>query len=201
MKTLFKNGYKAIVSLLLIFITLSKTSAQTGINTITPDASSALEIKSTNKGLLIPRLTQAQKNAILSPATGLMVYDITTNCISVNIGTPSVPEWNCTTLLNRKIFYMPSINISTKIGLIGIPQTKDLYREYADEFTAPKMVSAGAPSIIPVIANAQELNYYVTYYDPSLIEISGIDANGVMSYKILKPANFDSYINIVFAPK
>ncbi len=45
-----------------------------GIGTTTPNASSLLEIKSTSKGLLISRMTQAQRNAIVSPATGLLIY-------------------------------------------------------------------------------------------------------------------------------
>ena len=48
--------------------------AQVGINTNTPDASSALEIESTTGGILIPRLTQTQRDAITEPATGLMIY-------------------------------------------------------------------------------------------------------------------------------
>jgi len=39
------------------------------------NASSMLDITSTTKGILIPRMTTAQKNAIVTPATGLMVYD------------------------------------------------------------------------------------------------------------------------------
>jgi hypothetical protein len=40
----------------------------------TGNASSVLDVKSTSKGMLIPRMTQAQRSAISSPATGLMVY-------------------------------------------------------------------------------------------------------------------------------
>lgn len=40
-----------------------------------PDASSILELVSTTKGMLFPRMTTTQRNAIVSPATGLMVYD------------------------------------------------------------------------------------------------------------------------------
>ena len=55
-------------------------NAQVGINTdnSTPDASALLDIKSTDKGLLIPRMSSAERTAISSPATGLMVYDVTT---------------------------------------------------------------------------------------------------------------------------
>jgi hypothetical protein len=45
-----------------------------GIGTTTPAASSLLEIRSTSKGLLISRMTQTQRNAIASPATGLLIY-------------------------------------------------------------------------------------------------------------------------------
>ncbi|MDQ2769447.1 MAG: hypothetical protein M3Y54_02975, partial [Bacteroidota bacterium] len=48
--------------------------AQVGINTPTPNASSVLDLVSTSKGLLVPRMTTAQRTAIASPATGLLVY-------------------------------------------------------------------------------------------------------------------------------
>jgi trimeric autotransporter adhesin len=50
------------------------SNTQVGIGTTNPNASAALEISSTEKGILIPRMTQAERNAILSPATGLMIY-------------------------------------------------------------------------------------------------------------------------------
>ena len=48
--------------------------AQIGINTNTPDTSSAFEIESTTGGILIPRMNETQRNALLSPAVGLMIY-------------------------------------------------------------------------------------------------------------------------------
>jgi hypothetical protein len=47
-----------------------------GIGTKYPDRSAVLDIQSVDKGLLIPRLTSAQRNAIKNPADGLMVYQI-----------------------------------------------------------------------------------------------------------------------------
>ena len=51
------------------------------------DASAQMEVFSTTKGFLPPRMTTTQKNAIATPATGLMVYDTTLNLISVYNGT------------------------------------------------------------------------------------------------------------------
>ena len=50
--------------------------SQVSINTdgSVPDASAMLEVKSTDRGMLVPRLTQANISAIGSPATGLLVY-------------------------------------------------------------------------------------------------------------------------------
>ncbi|MBP8959280.1 MAG: hypothetical protein KBG40_02515 [Bacteroidales bacterium] len=45
---------------------------------ITPDASSILELRSTERGLLIPRMTTTERLAISAPATGLIVYDTDT---------------------------------------------------------------------------------------------------------------------------
>lgn len=45
-----------------------------GIGTTAPLSSSILEIKSTSKGFLLPRMTTAQRNAIASPAAGLLIY-------------------------------------------------------------------------------------------------------------------------------
>jgi hypothetical protein len=63
---------KITIIVLMLFTALSY--AQVGINTNTPDASSALEIESTTGGILIPRLTETQRDAISAPATGLMIY-------------------------------------------------------------------------------------------------------------------------------
>lgn len=56
-----------------IFAVLS-TNAQVGIGTSSPHSSSQLELNSTVKGLLIPRMTATQKGNIASPATGLLIY-------------------------------------------------------------------------------------------------------------------------------
>lgn len=50
------------------------TTGAAGIGTLTPDASSLLDITSTSKGMLIPRMTKTQRDAIVTPVTGLLIY-------------------------------------------------------------------------------------------------------------------------------
>jgi len=53
------------------------------IGTTTPDATSILDLTSTTLGVLLPRMTTTQKNAIISPANGLLLYDSTLNKLNV----------------------------------------------------------------------------------------------------------------------
>ena len=51
--------------------------AQVGIGTATPNSSAALEVVSTSKGILFPRLTTSQRDAIVTPPFGLVLYNTT----------------------------------------------------------------------------------------------------------------------------
>lgn len=68
--------------------------AQIGINTNTPNSSAQLDITSTDRGLLIPRMTATQRGNIASPATGLLVYQTDgTAGFYYNAGTSVAPNW------------------------------------------------------------------------------------------------------------
>ncbi|MCC5924132.1 MAG: hypothetical protein JJT77_10120 [Crocinitomicaceae bacterium] len=47
-----------------------------------PDKSAILEIKSDEKGWLLPRMTRAERDNILSPAEGLIIYNIDSDCFN-----------------------------------------------------------------------------------------------------------------------
>lgn len=72
-----KTNNKLVLSAMIIaFLTTNiETFAQVGIGTITPDPSSMLDVTSSTKGMLAPRMTTIQKEAIVTPASGLLVYD------------------------------------------------------------------------------------------------------------------------------
>jgi hypothetical protein len=66
---------KRIINLLTaIVVSLNSFSQSVGIGTPAPHASAQLDVTSINKGLLPPRMTTAQRNAIASPAPGLIIY-------------------------------------------------------------------------------------------------------------------------------
>jgi hypothetical protein len=64
----------------VLLIAIKIVSAQSvGIGTSTPNPSAQLDVASTTKGILIPRMNEAEKNAIPTPLQGLLVFNITTN--------------------------------------------------------------------------------------------------------------------------
>ena len=84
-----------------LFFNLS--SAQVSIGLLQPDASSELDVNSSSSGILIPRMTQAQRLAIASPAEGLLIYqtDVTTgfwyyNSASTWVNIQTSSGWSLT---------------------------------------------------------------------------------------------------------
>ncbi len=82
---------KKIFTVLLLFPGYQLLIAQSvGVGTNTPNASAQLDVSSTTKGMLIPRMTDAEKIAIPSPVQGLMVFNTNTNSFQYYNGT----SWN-----------------------------------------------------------------------------------------------------------
>ncbi|MCX6316617.1 MAG: tail fiber domain-containing protein [Bacteroidetes bacterium] len=69
-----KNLFHSIIISAALITSISVQAQNVGIGTNNPAYSAALDISSTNKGLLIPRLTVLQKMAIDTPVIGLMIY-------------------------------------------------------------------------------------------------------------------------------
>lgn len=73
-------------------------TGQVGIGTSSPDNSAALEILSTDQGLLLPTFTQAQMEALSSPAAGTHIYNTDLKVLCVYNGT----KWDC--MDNQSVF-------------------------------------------------------------------------------------------------
>ena len=68
--------------IIIVLLTTYSLEAQVSISSdgSDPDPSAMLDVKSTDLGMLIPRMTSAQRDAITNPAEGLLIFNITTHC-------------------------------------------------------------------------------------------------------------------------
>jgi len=130
---------------------LAAQAQNVGIGTPTPNAKAALEISATDKGLLVPRLTAAQRTAITSPPQGLMVYQ-TDGTAS---GGTQTGFWYYAGNPAAWVYLNPSAgpsgaaggdlagtypNPTVATGAIGTAKLAD------DAVTIPKLAATGTPS-------------------------------------------------------
>ncbi|MEO1437400.1 MAG: tail fiber protein [Bacteroidota bacterium] len=132
----------SVLTILLILSVISSSYAQVSINTdgANPDGSAMLDITSSDRGVLLPRMSTAEREAINNPATGLIVYDTT----SGSFWYFEAGQWN--ELQNRitdSITSLPIVEPLEEILLVPNPATamvvKDDYLyvlEEVDEFIA-----------------------------------------------------------------
>jgi FG-GAP repeat len=101
------------------------TIGRVGIGTITPDSSAQLHLNSTNKGLIIPRMTSAQRNAIDGPALGLFVYDTDKRSLYMFDGVawvtfaPQAPGFVPVTLRTVDTIPQAFLDIGTEVAIDG----------------------------------------------------------------------------------
>ena len=69
------------------FFICYSVQSQMGIGIPNPHTSAILELSSKEKGLLLPRLTDAERNAIKQPALGLVIFNTEKNCIEIYVGS------------------------------------------------------------------------------------------------------------------
>ncbi len=100
---------KIIFSVALLAASFT-TFAQVGVGTTNPDASAALDITSTTSGILIPRMSTAQRVAISTPAEGLQVYDTDLKNVYTYNGTIWIAGGEEHTDANGNFLYTNSSN-------------------------------------------------------------------------------------------
>ena len=88
-----KLTMKKILTIVILLIGHTSIYSQVGIGTIAPVAGSLLELKATDKALLLTRV--AGSAAITTPVDGMIVYDTSQNCFRSRENGVWTPCWNC----------------------------------------------------------------------------------------------------------
>jgi hypothetical protein len=78
---------KKLIVITVLFFAQKSFGQGVGIGTTSPDPSAVLHLQSTSQGLLLPNMTTTDRNAIINPASGLMVYDYVTKSIWMRSAT------------------------------------------------------------------------------------------------------------------
>jgi hypothetical protein len=87
---------KRLLLIILAITLISRASiAQVAITSdgSLPDSSAMLDVKSDDKGILVPRMSSAKRDAIINPANGLLIFCVNDNNFYVNRGTSASPDW------------------------------------------------------------------------------------------------------------
>ncbi len=100
------------------------STSQLSLGTTTPSTSALLQLESTNKGLLTPRMTQVQRDAIASPVVGLLIFDTTTNGFEnyngsawVSVGSSSGNASVATGTVNSFAYYSGANQLNAQSSL------------------------------------------------------------------------------------
>ncbi len=173
---------KYIVTLLFFSITCQLCS-QVGINTTTPDPSSILDITSTTGGMLTPRLTTAERDLIVSPASGLLLYN--TDEMAFNYYDNG--SW-------QRLIAANSVNDYTGWAV---------YNDTQFTSASPGVVAANTIYYLPNNAGSkiesQKPIDVVTFYDESTGQITGRDGDGlnvVIEFKLRPRTNNDTRVTL-----
>lgn len=155
--------------------------------------SASLEVISTTKGFLLPRMTTTQKNAITTPATGLQVYDTTLNQINVYNGTAWVGVGSSTVkpvaTVTATAGTIPAINLeSAGTGIYEIDMTN---AGVSATFTAPtNPVNGGVYTFRFTNVTSHAIDFPSTFLDQT-----GNLFDGGTSYQITAGDFITGYFN------
>jgi len=178
-----------------------------------------------NRRTLEPFITATESNTnagkLKEKHAGLMVYNI-----NVSPDTETDPDkifrqglysWDGKYWLpayqGKKFYPCPAFNLPLPFISRSTDSdfTYDLYAEYKKQFVKTgnshfasnnSAIENISPSNLNRLYKPTELDYVVTYYDESVLEVTQIDTDGIMSYRVLNHnPNPDAFLNIIFVIK
>lgn len=124
----------ALIFLALLPFSLSAQGVRIGPNPAPADSSAGLDVDFTDRGLLPPRMTTQQRNAIVNPAAGLLVYNTSTQCLELHLPqggwqavlcdcqNPPNPAFRSTTLqqVQTFLFLLPRLSQEPLLLILGL---------------------------------------------------------------------------------
>lgn len=151
-----KEILRFFVFIFLVVNQSTYVNAQVSINTdgSSPDSTAILDVKSTTKGMLIPRMTEAQIGSITSPASGLQVFNTDDGKIYIYVSSESVwkeiaygsgeilPPFNCgdslsyegqsysTVQIGTQCWMGENINVGTHINASTVQGNNSIIEKY-----------------------------------------------------------------------
>jgi len=114
----------AFILIVIAFLFLEQrllSQENVGIGTTTPESTAILDLFANDKGLLVPRLTTVNRDNIVSPATGLIIYNTSNNRFEYYNGSSWVPILTngIISLNNAQIFVGNASNLATGVAMSG----------------------------------------------------------------------------------
>ncbi|MCS4238000.1 hypothetical protein M2306_000770 [Myroides gitamensis] len=190
-------------------------NARIGINTSEPNESAILDLSSTNRGFLPPRIELKgvdDQTTIENPAQGLLVYNpanVETQTLKAGYYYFTGQQWevfNTGTLIKEQ-FYAPALVLPTMKDNLSTSSVDDIFYDVNSQFFTVKLYAIyqkqfgmvgdvdgptrsavkSNPTGVLTTYSMSELDYFVTYFDHTVFDPNSvkIDANGVLTYKII----------------
>lgn len=147
-----REMFKSHTLLFLFVCSVAFALGQTGINNdgSVPDGSAVLDVKSSNMGLLPPRLTSLQRDSISNPAIGLIIYNTTTHQLEIfngsiwgplggtfSCGSSQVSDLNGNTYntiqIGDQCWMASNLNTGTRIDGVDNPVNDSIIEKYCPE--------------------------------------------------------------------
>ncbi len=195
----------------LAFLGLSTTYGQVGIGTQTPDASAILDVESTEKGFLPPRVADPE-NDIANPATGLWVYNTTEKCLEFYNGTQWFNICNPPVVAPAdQIDPLPAgMEITNLDGLVFVASVyDDNYLPYAAP-TGPATTSTNVDpngttdplvdveGVIGALGSGDELKFVLRYTATGTLSYPALEINRVVSKDLIEGGTEDIVVTFSY---
>lgn len=194
----------------ILFISILSTSflyAQVGIGTDTIESSAFVEIKSSDKGVVVPQLTNNQRSSIANPANGLLVYNTELGCMeSYNTADGTWFNYCCAAKVAAnfpgtltKFLYVDASEASSVVDFSGTSAAETGFNssnveQLLDLSGNNRHLKTTNTNLIEYISIPQS-----TYYSEIYVA-SNASSNGGLEYELTGVENFDDQdfdLNIV----